>query len=496
VEVVDGCNDKVLEDPRPLLRCNLPLWVCKSKDLTDLAKVGVINLVSRCLHKATDCCPRELRRAVLPSKHAPHNNLIGKCEFAAGLGLVPCPLPYMRDQVAEGELPAVHEVACSLRQRLVLAIPDLLGEVEDDPRVVVLEHVGSLLLSGIRDDRHRDHALIPARRQLACHGVVVPLPLSDSHSELILTPHLQCSRAIASIHQQVVANDHLRDRIPGEDALDEILAHLFAPHEVAILLCDLDGSRCVISGHRLPSSEVGEEALDGAGSVIDVHAGGHSSGTVPLSSEGTDPFLSSKDSTCSGNANPMVDVENGSERVKERQRYTQMPRNTTGGSKHKSQSNSESSKARNNRTIIDDLLDDYRDGSNTDGVFVGRVLRRMGSGRMEVFYVKKEFNEFEGEHGSECTQIIPMRGGLRGRGKKDVWVEPGCLVVLSETGLGQTTHEIVAVFSAAQIARLRKLKPDMNPRFFAEEPGMAKEDEGGIVIEDYSSEGEVDVEDI
>jgi hypothetical protein len=36
----------------------------------------------------------------------------------------------------------------------------------------------------------------------------------------------------------------------------------------------------------------------------------------------------------------------------------------------------------------------------------------------------------------------------------------------------------------------------MNPRFFAEEPGMSKEDEGGIVIEDYASDDEVDVEDI
>jgi hypothetical protein len=172
-----------------------------------------------------------------------------------------------------------------------------------------------------------------------------------------------------------------------------------------------------------------------------------------------------------------------------------MPKNTTGGSKHKSQSNSESSKARNNRTLIDDLLDDYRTGANTDGVYVGRVLRRMGSGRMEVFYIRKQFNEFEGEHGEEVTQIVPMRGGLRGRGKKDVWVEPGSLVVLAGTGLAQTTHEIVAVFSAAQVARLRKLKPDMNPRFFAEEPGMTKEDEGGIVIEDDSEE-EPNVEDI
>lgn len=174
-----------------------------------------------------------------------------------------------------------------------------------------------------------------------------------------------------------------------------------------------------------------------------------------------------------------------------------MPRNLTGGSKHKSQSNSESSKARNNRTIIDNLLDDYRDGTNTDGVFVGRVLRRMGSGRMEVFYVKKEFNEYEGDHGVEVTQIIPMRGGLRGRGKKDVWVDPGALVVLSETGLAQTTHEIVAVFSAAQIARLRKLKPELNAKFFTEMSGAGAEDEGGIIIaEDSEEEGEVNVEDI
>ena len=174
-----------------------------------------------------------------------------------------------------------------------------------------------------------------------------------------------------------------------------------------------------------------------------------------------------------------------------------MPRNLTGGSKHKSQSNSESSKARNNRTIIDNLLEDYRDGTNTDGVFVGRVVRRMGSGRMEVFYVKKEFNEYEGDQGVEVTQIVPMRGGLRGRGKKDVWVDPGALVVLAETGLAQTTHEIVAVFSAAQVAKLRKLKPDLNAKFFTEMSGGAEEEEGGIIIaEDSEDEGEVNVEDI
>ena len=119
----------------------------------------------------------------------------------------------------------------------------------------------------------------------------------------------------------------------------------------------------------------------------------------------------------------------------------------------------------------------------------------MGSGRMEVYYIHKQYNEYEGDHGSEVTQVIPMRGGLRGRGKKDVWVEPGSLVVISETGLAQTTHEIIAVFSPAQVARLRKLKPTMNAKFFADMSGAAEEDEGGIIIAEESEE-EVNVEDI
>jgi hypothetical protein len=166
----------------------------------------------------------------------------------------------------------------------------------------------------------------------------------------------------------------------------------------------------------------------------------------------------------------------------------------TGGSGHKAQRNSESSKARNNRTVVDDLLDDYRDKSNTDGVFVGRVLRRMGCGRMEVFYTSKKYNEFEGDHGDDRTQIMPMCGALRGKGKKNVWVEPGSLVIVVETGLSGTTHEIRAVFSEAQVARLRKVKPDLDERLFVKlEEGETK-DEGGVVFE--KEEEDVDIDDI
>ncbi len=169
-----------------------------------------------------------------------------------------------------------------------------------------------------------------------------------------------------------------------------------------------------------------------------------------------------------------------------------MPRNMTGGSGHKAQRNSESSKARANRTIVDNLLDDYRDGMNTDDVYVGRVLRRMGCGRMEVFYTYTDLSEEEGRRRVEVTQIVPMRGGLRGKGKKDVWVDPGSLVVIAATGLAQTTHEIVAVFTSGQIARLRKLKSDLDPRLFERENG-ATDDMFEIAEEE---DEEVNVDDI
>lgn len=166
-----------------------------------------------------------------------------------------------------------------------------------------------------------------------------------------------------------------------------------------------------------------------------------------------------------------------------------MPRNTTGGSAHRGQRNSEGSKARHNREFIEDLLDDYKKGEKTDGVFVGRVMRRMGCGRMEVFYMVKK-----GEREEGVQQIMPMRGGLRGKAKKTVWVDVGSLVMLAETGLAVTTHEIVAVFSPEQVAFYRKLFPKADERLFLKAETVA-EDEGGVEFAE-ESDAEVDVDNI
>ncbi len=172
-----------------------------------------------------------------------------------------------------------------------------------------------------------------------------------------------------------------------------------------------------------------------------------------------------------------------------------MPRNTSGGSGHKAQSNSEGSKARNNRVFVDELLDDLRNGENTDGVYVGRVLRRMGSGRMEALYFKpRTADETEKEGYDVVQQIMPMRGGLRGKGKSSVWVDLDAIVMIAETGLSGTTHEIVAVFSAEQVARFRRFVPTADERLFLKQ-GQQEEEHGGIVFE-TEEQAEVNIDEI
>jgi hypothetical protein len=187
-----------------------------------------------------------------------------------------------------------------------------------------------------------------------------------------------------------------------------------------------------------------------------------------------------------------------------------MPRNTTGGSGHKAQRNSEGSKARHNREFIDDLLDDYRKGEKVEEVYVGRVLRRMGCGRMEVFYIRTVIDKEDEEslafeppvkkapkvRQEAVQQIIPMRGGLRGKAKRTVWVDIDSLVMIAETGLSGTTHEIVAVFSPEQVAKYRKLKPDADERLFIKGGAESAEAQKDAIVFEEDEDEEVDVDDI
>ena len=133
-----------------------------------------------------------------------------------------------------------------------------------------------------------------------------------------------------------------------------------------------------------------------------------------------------------------------------------MPKNLQGGSKHKKGSNSESSTSKKTKRMFENILSDLQD-EEIDGVHFGRVVRKLGEGRMEVMFIANERLE---------TVRAPMKGSIRGRGKKDAWVDVGSYVVLNETGLtGSMSHEIVMPLSPVQVAHLRK-EGAMDERLF------------------------------
>jgi hypothetical protein len=111
---------------------------------------------------------------------------------------------------------------------------------------------------------------------------------------------------------------------------------------------------------------------------------------------------------------------------------------------------------------------------------------------MECFFVQEE----EVEHKKRMVDKLvhaPLRGGLRGRGKKDVWIDVGSVVLLANTGLGGTPWKIMSVFNEKQIARYQEIMPAADKRIFARAATDAPTEDGGI---EFIAEEDVDVDDI
>jgi hypothetical protein len=101
-----------------------------------------------------------------------------------------------------------------------------------------------------------------------------------------------------------------------------------------------------------------------------------------------------------------------------------------------------------NKKLFNNLLADVRDDEDIDGILVGRVMRKLGDGRMEVDFIKNDRLE---------TEKARMKGSIRGRGKKDAWVDVGSYVILNETGVdGALALEIVMPLNPDQVKVLKK----------------------------------------
>lgn len=108
-----------------------------------------------------------------------------------------------------------------------------------------------------------------------------------------------------------------------------------------------------------------------------------------------------------------------------------------------------------NNSFFDAYMSDMRKDGKVDDVYVGRVIRILGNGRVEVFYV--------GPHGAR-TEKAYIRGLFRGKGKHSVDIEVNSVVLVADTGIaGAAQYEIMCMLSRDHIRELRKVT-SLDPR--------------------------------
>lgn len=156
-------------------------------------------------------------------------------------------------------------------------------------------------------------------------------------------------------------------------------------------------------------------------------------------------------------------VENGFDAAESLSAHSlKMPPQKNSGSKGAKRETGTSSK---NRRFVSNLFDDMRqEGGDVEYVHIARVIRKMGDGRMEVFYTEKANKA--GEVRGKVAQAV-IRGSFRGRGKHSVWIDVGTFVAIVETGVaGSSALEISGVISPEQMRDLAKEVP-IDPRILA-----------------------------
>lgn len=154
-----------------------------------------------------------------------------------------------------------------------------------------------------------------------------------------------------------------------------------------------------------------------------------------------------------------------------------------------------------NRKFIGDLMSDLRQNNHVEDVYLGRVTRKLGNGRVEVFYVAKEKEKTFDHDGNDVEKDVyksyekqaTIKGSFRGRGKHSVWIDVGTAVVVADVGLGQLT--IMAVLTREQLQDMAKTSY-IDERILKEGTidGNTKDD-SGIVFEkseDEISDGDID----
>jgi hypothetical protein len=146
-----------------------------------------------------------------------------------------------------------------------------------------------------------------------------------------------------------------------------------------------------------------------------------------------------------------------------------------------------------NRRFIADMLWDYRKEGKIDGLYIGRVTRKLGNGRVDVFYVAKEMGDDGQFEYNSYEKQATIKGSFRGKGKRSMWIDIGSAVAISDNGLNML--EICAVLTRDQLKEIAE-EVYVDPRVLNGVQDGDSRQEDGIEFDNEAEEEDVLDEDI
>jgi hypothetical protein len=113
-----------------------------------------------------------------------------------------------------------------------------------------------------------------------------------------------------------------------------------------------------------------------------------------------------------------------------------------------------------NRDFINSFLYDTVKEGDVENVYLARILKKFGNGRVQVFFIDAK----------EKPQVVQgvIRGTFTGKAKKSIWIEDNAIVLVADsTIVGPGQYEIMAVLNHDQVREVKKVKPDLDKRILA-----------------------------
>ena len=121
-----------------------------------------------------------------------------------------------------------------------------------------------------------------------------------------------------------------------------------------------------------------------------------------------------------------------------------------------------------------------------ENIYIGRVNRKLGNGRVEVSYSVQKRESIEDNEGNiledkvKCiVQVgqVKIPGKFRGKSKRSVWIDINSIVIIEDSGIG--IMEIKALMTRDQLKDLSK-EMAIHPQVLSDQLGASESEELGI----------------